>query len=48
MADNDMIPEARKQRRRRNAAIAIGLAAFVLIVYLVTILKITGNIGGAS
>ncbi len=48
MPENDMIPEAKKQRRQRNTAIAIGLAAFVLVVYLVTILKITGNIGGAS
>lgn len=48
MAENDLPPDAKKQRRQRNAAIAIGLAAFVLIVYLVTVLRITGNIGGAS
>jgi hypothetical protein len=32
------------QRKKRNLAIAIGLVAFVVIVYLVTIIKI--NIHG--
>lgn len=36
------------KRRQRNVAIALGLAAFMLVVFLVTILKISGNIGGAS
>jgi hypothetical protein len=44
----DLTPEAAKQRRQRNAAIALGLSTFMLIVFLVTILKISGNIGGAS
>ncbi len=38
---------ARKQRQRRNIAIGLGVAGFVLIVYLVTILRIQANIGGA-
>ncbi len=39
--------EARKKRDQRSLAIALGLASFMLVVFLVTILKITGNIGGA-
>lgn len=44
----ELSPEEKKRRNQRNAAIALGLAAFILVVYLVTILKISGNIGGAS
>lgn len=36
--------DAKKQRGRRNLAIALAIAGFVIIVYLVTILKIGGNI----
>lgn len=46
--ETNLSPEAKKRRSQRNAAIALGLVAFVLVVYLVTILKISGNIGGAS
>jgi len=38
---------AKKQRQRRNLAIGLGVAGFVLIVYLVTILRIQANIGVA-
>ncbi len=48
MSEADLSPEAKKQRAQRNVAIALGLVAFVIIVFLVTILKISGNIGGAS
>ncbi len=47
MSDAELSPEARKRRGQRNVAIALGLGAFVLIVFIVTILKISGNIGGA-
>ena len=48
MSDIDLTPEAKKQRDQRNRAIALGLSAFCIIVFLVTILKISGNIGGAA
>ncbi|MDZ7628879.1 MAG: hypothetical protein U5J99_10805 [Parvularculaceae bacterium] len=42
--DPQLPPDARKNRGRRNLAIALGLAAFILTVYAVTILRIGGNI----
>lgn len=48
MPEMELSPEAKKQRDQRNKAIALGLTAFVVIVFLVTILKISGNISGAS
>jgi hypothetical protein len=38
-----MTPEELKQRKRRNLAIALSLAGFILIVFLVTILKLSAN-----
>jgi hypothetical protein len=43
-----LTPEEKKRRSQRNMAIALGLGGFVLVVFLVTILKISGNIGGAQ
>jgi hypothetical protein len=37
-------PEELRRRRARSVAIAIALAAFVALFYLVTIVKIGGNI----
>ncbi len=48
MADNEHSAEAGKRRGQRNAAIALALGAFVIIVFAVTILKISGNIGGGA
>lgn len=36
--------EEKKRRNQRNLAIGLMVAAFVIIVYLVTILKIGGSI----
>ncbi len=38
-----MTPEELKQRKRRNLAIALSLAGFMLIVFVVTILKLSAN-----
>ena len=46
MADADQTDL--RQRRRRNLAIGLGVAAFVVLVYLVTILRIGANIGSAA
>ncbi len=40
----ELTPEEKKKRRQRNLAIAGVLLAFVAIIYLVTIVKIGGNI----
>jgi hypothetical protein len=37
-------PEAAKARRNRSVAIALGLAAFIAIVFVVTLLKLSGNV----
>ncbi len=37
-----------KQRDRRNLAIALGLGAFIVLVFAVTILKIGGSISDRS
>jgi hypothetical protein len=35
-----LTPEQSKRRRQRNAAIGLAVAAFVLLIYLVTIVKL--------
>ena len=39
-----LVPDEQKQRKQRNLAIALGLGAFILIVFLVTILRIGGAV----
>ncbi|WGF86942.1 hypothetical protein [Marinivivus vitaminiproducens] len=36
-------PEQRRRRRHKNWAIAAMLLAFVLLIYIVTMIKLTGN-----
>ena len=43
-----MTPEELKQRKRRNIAIALGVVAFIVLVYLVTVLRMAGAAAGAS
>lgn len=44
----ELTSDEKKQRSQRNLAIALGLTGFVLVVFLVTILRISANIGGAQ
>ena len=37
-------PEARKARSRRNLAIGAALLAFVVLVFIVTIVRLGGNV----
>ena len=37
-----MTEEEQKRRKQRNLAIAGGLAAFIVLIYLVTFLRISG------
>jgi len=39
-----LTPEEKKQQSRRNLAIGLALAGFVLLVFLVTIFRIGGNV----
>jgi hypothetical protein len=43
-----LTPEELKQQKRRNLAIALGLTAFIVIVFLVTILRIGGSVAERS
>lgn len=39
-----LTPEEEKKRKQRNLAIALGLVAFIVLVFLVTIFRIGGDI----
>ena len=46
-AEQETIPtaaEADKKRKQRNVAIALSVVAFVVIIYLVTIMRIGGAV----
>jgi hypothetical protein len=38
-------PDAKKARGRRNLMLAAALVAFVIIVFVVTIVRLGGNVG---
>ena len=40
-------PDAARARKRRSLAIALGLVAFALIVFLVTAVRLTQNIAAS-
>jgi hypothetical protein len=44
MTRKDVDP-AIKARNTRNIALALGLAAFVILVFVVTLVKLGGNVG---
>jgi hypothetical protein len=44
MTRKDLDP-AVKARNTRNIALALGLAAFVILVFVVTLVKLGGNVG---
>lgn len=39
-----MDEDAKKERSRRNIAMALALVAFVVLVFVVTIVKLSGNV----
>lgn len=44
MTGFDESPEAAKARRRRNIAMALGLAGFVILIFVVTIARLGANV----
>jgi hypothetical protein len=36
--------ELQKRRRAKNIAVALALVAFVTLLYLITLVKLTGNV----
>jgi hypothetical protein len=46
-----LVPEddaAAKARKARNIALALGLAAFVILIFVVTLVKLGGNVVNRS
>ncbi|GAD58865.1 MULTISPECIES: hypothetical protein [Brevundimonas] len=41
-----LTPEELKARKRRNIAIALGLVAFMVLVFVTTLLRLQANVGG--
>lgn len=41
-----LTPEELAARKRRNVAIALGLVAFMLLMFVTTVLRLQSNIGG--
>ena len=47
MAGQELTPEQRA-RRGRNLALAVGLALFVIIVFVTTIVRLGGNVAAKA
>lgn len=43
-----MTPEEISARKRRNLAIAAGLVLFVILVFTITVLRLTSNIAAGA
>ncbi|WP_411817064.1 hypothetical protein [Hyphococcus sp. DH-69] len=43
-APRALTPEEKKQQKRRNMAVALALGAFILTVFLVTIMRLGGAV----
>jgi hypothetical protein len=41
-------PAAAKARRRRSVFLAVGLVAFVILIFVVTLVKLKGNVLAAN
>ncbi|MCZ8194963.1 MAG: hypothetical protein ACK5QD_11815 [Brevundimonas sp.] len=41
-----LTPDQLAARKRRNVAIALGLVAFMLLMFVTTVLRLQSNIGG--
>lgn len=43
-----LTPEELKKRKERNIAIALALGAFIILVFIVTIVRLGGNVAERS
>jgi hypothetical protein len=41
-----LTPEQLAARKRRNIAIALGLVAFMVLMFVTTVLRLQANVGG--
>ena len=39
-----LTPEQQRRRRQKNIAIGLGLAALVVLFYVITMVKLSGNV----
>ncbi|SON54658.1 hypothetical protein HDIA_1117 [Hartmannibacter diazotrophicus] len=44
----ELTPEQKRRRRNRNVAIGVALGAMVVLFYMITIVKIGGNIASRT
>ncbi len=40
----ELTPEQKRRQRQKNITIALGLLALVVLFYIITMVKLTGNI----
>lgn len=40
----ELTPEQRRRQRRKNIALAIGLMLLVVLFYVITMIKLSGNV----
>lgn len=45
---NNLSPEELKKRKERNLAIALALGAFIILVFIVTIVRLGGSVAERS
>jgi hypothetical protein len=41
---NQFTPEQQRRRRQKNIALALGLLALVVLFYIITMIKLSGNV----
>ena len=41
-----LTPEELRARKRRNIALALGLVAFIVLVFVTTVLRLQANVAG--
>lgn len=44
----ELTPEEQKKRKERNLAIALSLGGFVILIFVVTVLRIGGSVADRS
>ncbi len=40
----ELTPDQRRRQRRKNIALALGLVALVVLFYVITMIKLSGNV----
>ena len=41
---SSLTPEQQRRRRQKNIALALGLVALVVLFYIITMMKLSGNV----